>query len=100
MTARKPLETIAANRESANKKRKLRHLWKGELSFEEICEEMAMTPIALLAYAESLGLGERPEIEVYIPTPEQIRLAAAAIRAEWSPAELEARRTPWRGTIQ
>jgi len=99
MTAKKPPDQIAANRESANKKRKLRHLWKGELSFQEICEEMGMSPIALLAYAASLGLGERPEVEVYIPTPEQIRLAAAAIRAGWSPAELEARRTPWHGRI-
>lgn len=99
MTAKKPPDQIAVNRECANKKRKLRHLWKGELSVEEICEEMAMSEPALLKFAGSLGLGERPAVEVYIPTPEQIRLAAAAIRAGWSDAELEARRTPWHGRI-
>lgn len=100
MTAKKRPEEIEANRARANQKRRLRHLWKGELTLEEICEEMEMREPELLAFADSLGLAERPEFDTYIPTPEQIRLAAAAIRAAWSPAELEARRTPWFGRLR
>ena len=54
----------------------------------------------LLAFADYLELDERPEIDVYLPTPEEIRLAAAEIRAGWSAAELEARRMPWHGRLR
>jgi len=102
VTAKKPLEEIEANRALANDKRKLRHLWKGELTLSEICDEMEMSEPELLAFADTLGLDadDRPEIDCFIPTPEQIRLAAAEIRAGWSPAELEARRMPWRGRLE
>jgi hypothetical protein len=100
MTAKKPPEEIEANRARANQKRRLRHLWKGEYTLDEICEEMEMGEPEMLAFAESLGLGERPEIDVFMPTPEQIRLAAAEIRAGWSHAELEARRMPWSGMMK
>lgn len=99
MTAKKPLEEIEANRARANEKRRLRHLWKGELTLAEICEEMEMGEAELLAFADYLELDERPEIDVYLPTPEEIRLAAAEIRAGWTPAELEARRMPWHGRL-
>jgi hypothetical protein len=101
VTAKKPSEEIEANRARANEKRRLRHLWKGELTLAEIREEMAMGEGELLAFAATLGLDadERPEIDVFVPTPEQIRLAAAEIRAGWSAAELEARRMPWHGRL-
>jgi hypothetical protein len=99
VTAKKPLEEIEANRARANEKRRLRHLWKGELTLAEICEEMEMGEAELLAFADYLELDERPEIDVYLPTPEEIRLAAAEIRAGWTPAELEARRMPWHGRL-
>jgi hypothetical protein len=99
VTAKKPFEEIEANRALANDKRKLRHLWKGELTLSEICDEMEMSEGELLAFADTLGLDDRPESDCFIPTPEQIRLAAAEIRAGWSPAELEARRMPWRGRL-
>jgi hypothetical protein len=100
VTAKKPNEEIEANRARANEKRRLRHLWKGEYTLEEICEEMELGEPELLAFAATLGLGERPEIEVYLPTPEQIRLAAAEIRAGWTAAELEARRMAWFGRLR
>jgi hypothetical protein len=100
VTAKKPLEEIEANRARANEKRRLRHLWKGELTLAEICEEMEMGEAELLAFADYLELDERPEIDVYLPTPEEIRLAAAEIRAGWSAAELEARRMPWHGRLR
>ncbi len=100
MTAKKPSEEIEANRARANEKRRLRHLWKGELTLAEICEEMEMGEAELLAFADYLELDERPEIDVYLPTPEEIRLAAAEIRAGWSAAELEARRMPWHGRLR
>lgn len=101
VTAKKRPEEIEANRARANQKRRLRHLWKGELTIAEICDEMEMSEPELLAFAKTLGLDadERPEVDCFIPTPEQIRLAAAAIRAQWSAAELEARRMPWRGRL-
>ena len=101
MTAKKRPEEIEANRARANEKRRLRHLWKGEHTLGEVCEEMEMGEGELLAFASSLGLrlDERPEIEVYLPSPEEIRLAAAGIRAGWSSAELEARRMPWHGRL-
>jgi hypothetical protein len=99
MTAKKRPEEIEANRARANEKRRLRHLWKGELTLAEICDEMGMGEAALLEFAGSLGLGERPEFDVYMPTPEQIRLAAAEIRAGWTAAELEARRMVWHGRL-
>lgn len=99
MTAKKPLEEIEANRARANEKRRLRHLWKGEHTLDEISEEMGLDEDELLAFADSLGLEERPEIDVYLPSPEEIRLAAAEIRAGWTPAELEARRMPRHGRL-
>lgn len=84
-------EELAASEEQANKKRKLRRLWKGDSSFDEICEEMGMTGDAVEAFAAALGLSERPESEAYLPTPEEIRLACARIRAAWTPAERESR---------
>ena len=53
----------------------------------------------LLQFAEALDLPEREESAVFLPSPEQIRLAAAAIRAGWTRAELEARRMPWSGML-
>lgn len=75
-----------------NQKRALRHLWKGELTLEEIAEEMGFSPEQLDAAVELLGLPERQEPDVYLPTREEILLAAAKIRAGWTPAELESRR--------
>jgi hypothetical protein len=89
---RKSPEEIEANKELANQKRKLRRLWSySDLSFEEVCDEMGMAAADLLAYAKSLGLEDRVEPLVFIPTPEQIRMAAAGIRAGWSEAERECR---------
>jgi hypothetical protein len=51
--------------------------------------------------ADELGLGERPNIEIYLPSREEIRLAAAAIRAGWTQEEREARlRNAWIGTLK
>ena len=92
-------EEIAEAKEAANWKRRVRRLWAGDLTMQEICEEIGMPEDEFLAAAASLGLRDRPEPDVYIPTPEQIRLAAAEIRAGWSQAELEARRVIWRGRM-
>lgn len=93
-------EELAEHKERANRKRQIRHLWKGELTDDEIAETMGLTLGELLQFAESLSLPEREESAVYLPTPEQIRLAAAAIRSGWTRAELEARRMPWSGMLE
>lgn len=92
-------EELAEHKERANRKRQLRRLWKGELTDGEIAETMGLSLGELLQFAERLGLPEREESAVYLPTPEQIRLAAAEIRRGWSRAEHEARRMPWHGML-
>lgn len=93
-------EELIEHKERANRKRQIRHLWKGELTDGEIAEEMGLSLGELLQFAEQLGLPARKESCVFLPTPEQIRLAAAAIRAGWTRAELEARRMPWHGMLE
>jgi len=92
-------EELAEHKERANRKRQIRHLWKGELTDGEIAEEMGLTLGELKQFAGQLSLPSRKESCVFLPTPEQIRLAAAAIRAGWTRAELEARRMPWSGML-
>jgi hypothetical protein len=82
---------LTASEERANHKRKLRRLWAGDSSHDEICEEMGMTSDEVLAFAAALGLPDRPEPEFYLPSPEEIRMACARIRAGWSQVEREAR---------
>ena len=84
-------DEIARNKKRANEKRKLHRLWAGDSTFAEICDEMGMTAEAVGVFAASLGLGERAEPEFYLPSPEEIRLETARIRAGWSQAEREAR---------
>ena len=72
-------------------RKKLRKLWVSELTFDEICDELELEAGELNRLAEEFDLGERPECDIYIPTPEEIRLRAAAIRANWTQAEREAR---------
>jgi len=84
-------EEIARNKQRANEKRKLHRLWAGDSTFAEICEEMGMTADGVREFAASLGLGERAEPEFYLPTPAEIRLETARIRAGWSQTEREAR---------
>lgn len=76
---------------SANQKRAIRRLWKGDLTTQEICEELGFTEERLLQAADFLRLPERAEPDVFIPTPEYIRLQCAIIRSKWTPAEREAR---------
>lgn len=96
MSSRRRLtpEEIAAGKERANAKRRFRRLWAGDLTIHEICEELGWTLDAVHAFAASLGLSERVEPDVYIPSESEIRLEAAKIRMSWSPAEREARMAP------
>lgn len=84
-------EQLAVAKERANLKRRIRRLWAGDSSLSEICDEVGMTEAELRAFAAALGLVERDEPECYLPSPEQIRLATARIRSEWSQTEREAR---------
>jgi hypothetical protein len=94
---------------TANQKRALRRLWSGDLDLLEIAEDLTFSTYIwvqageecevtsfdvadVVAAAAELGLHERPQVEIYVPTPEQIRVAAAEIRAGWSEREREERR--------
>lgn len=93
---------------TANQKRALRRLWSGDLDLLEIAEDLTFSTYlwiengeecevttfdvaAVVAAAKSLGLTDRPQVEIFVPTPEQIRLAAAEIRAGWTQREREER---------
>lgn len=76
---------------NANQKRALRRLWPGDLTTEEIRDELGVTPDELAAAVLAMGLPVRQEGTIYIPTPETIRLECAKIRSAWTPAEREAR---------
>lgn len=81
---------LAASLEGANLKRRLRRRWRSDAGLDELAAEFGMTEAALLALAASLGLGER-EVECYLPSPEEIRLATAKLRAGWTETERESR---------
>lgn len=85
-------EQIVEIKAAANFKRRIKRLWAGDLTLTEICEEIGMTEGEFLGHARSLGLENRPEPDVFVPTPEQIRMAAAEIRRGWPPDVLESRR--------
>jgi len=84
-------EEKTASMERANQKRRLRRLWASDSSIEEICEEIEMSAADLLLFAASLGLESRDQPDCYLPSPLEIRLAAARIRMGWSQSEREAR---------
>ena len=94
---------------TANQKRALRRLWSGDLDLLEIaedltfstylwvqdgeeCEILVFDVAAVVQAARALGLNERPQVEIFVPTPEQIRVAAALIREGWTQREREDRR--------
>lgn len=56
-----------------------------------VAAEMQMPQEAVVALAAEMGLGERPEPDCYMPTPEEIRMETARFRADWSQAERDAR---------
>lgn len=87
---------------SANEKRKLRHLWKGDSTVEEIASDMGFSLDQLDEARLSLCLppASERECKAYLPTPEQIRLATAEIRAGWSQKDREDRiRAAWGGIL-
>jgi hypothetical protein len=84
-------DELAAAKERANQKRRLRRLWVSDASWDEVCEEMGLEPESLRAFAATLGLYDRPDPDIYLPTPQEIKVAAANIRMGWSQAEREAR---------
>jgi intergrase/recombinase len=92
MTKPKTPEQLAESKVRANHKRRIQRLWSGDLTLEEICDEIGMTRDEFLAEASAIGLENRPEPDVYVPTPEEVRMAAAEIRRKWSPEVLESRR--------
>lgn len=94
---------------TANQKRALRRLWSGDLDLLEIaedltfstylwvqdgeeCEILTFDVAAVVQAARALGLNERSQVEIFVPTPEQIRVAAALIREGWTQREREDRR--------
>lgn len=93
---------------TANQKRALRRLWSGDLDLLEIAEDLSFSTYlwsqageecevttfdvaAVIEAARSLGLTDRPQVEIYVPSPEQIRVAAAEIRSRWTQREREER---------
>lgn len=85
----------------ANEKRRLRRLWVGELTTDEIAHEMGWSLETLLAVARSLGIPDRIEPDVYMPSEIEIKMAAASIRMSWTDAERDQRlRAAWSVTME
>lgn len=92
---------------TANQKRALRRLWEENLTLDEIASDLTFSTYEwslkgevaevvefgvpeVLRAAMFLCLGPRPNVPPP-PSPEEIRVAAANIRAGWTQAEREAR---------
>jgi hypothetical protein len=73
------------------RRRRLRRLWQGESTTEEIASELGLTEGEIASVAAVLGLPERTISEVYLPSAMEIRLATAEIRSRWTQSEREAR---------
>ena len=94
-------EELAASKAAANLKRRLRMLWSGDSTIEEIADELVMSEEQVSSLAASMGLGERPEVDLYEPDEKTIRAACARIRAGWTPDERESRLAgPPRGRLE
>lgn len=78
--------------DSGRLRRKIQRLWVGELTLDEVCEEMGMTEAELTAFASSIGLPPRGHVECYLPAPLEIVEACARYRHSWQPGEREVRR--------
>ena len=98
---------------TANQKRALRRLWEENLTLDEIASDLTFSTYewredaevtefdvpAVLRAAMYLCLGPRPNVPPP-PSQEEIRIAAAKIRAGWTQAERESRlRSAWGGTL-
>jgi hypothetical protein len=92
-------EQLAASKEGAERKRQIRRLWKSDQSLLDICEKLGLDEDAALALAASLGLSERPPVDYYLPTEEEIADATAAIRETWDVVTEQGRRTIFYGII-
>lgn len=75
----------------ANQKRALRKLWVGDLTREEIQDDLGLTAEELEQAAISLGLPQDRPPSAYQPTAEEIRITCAKFRFSWTPAERDAR---------
>jgi hypothetical protein len=75
---------------SSTEKRIVRVLWKSELTTDEIADELGWTVAQVRYVAKLLKLGKRQTV-TYLPSPQEIRIAASQIRAGWSSLEREAR---------
>jgi tRNA A58 N-methylase Trm61 len=62
-----------------------------EADVDAVVQEMRLSPDAIAAMAAEMGLGERVEPECYLPTAEEIRMATARLRSQWTQSELESR---------
>lgn len=83
-------EELAASLEGANLKRRLRRRWRSDASLDELASEFGVGSEELLRMADGLGLGPR-EAECYLPSPEEIRVECAKLRAKWTESERESR---------
>lgn len=81
---------LAASRERSTLRRRLRLLWRGDSTDDEIREELALGEEEFRAIVAEMGLPERSR-DIYLPDPATIRRECAIIRSKWSQAERESR---------
>lgn len=72
---------------TSQERRDLRRLFRGHLPIEEAANDMGMSIGEVREAWLILGLGERKEPEVYMPTSSDIAEAAELIRSRWTDRE-------------
>lgn len=84
-------DELAASRARATLRRRLKLLWRGDSSDEEIREDLGLDEASFRSLVAEMQLPVREVKDCYIPTPESIRVECAKIRMSWTQVEREAR---------
>lgn len=66
---------------------------------EEMAGDLGMSIYEFYEACTEVGLKPRVDPDIYVPTPEQIREAAAEIRLGWDSETVEARLRPSSGSL-
>lgn len=84
-------DELAASRARATVRRRLKLLWRGDSTDEEIREDLGLDEAGFRALVDEMRLPDRTGQACYEPDPATIRLECAKIRMGWSQVEREAR---------
>lgn len=84
-------DELAASRARATVRRRLKLLWRGDSTDEEIREDLCLDEASFRGLVDEMRLPDRAGQACYEPDPATIRLECAKIRMGWTQVEREAR---------